>query len=516
VTGTQSVKGTLLRGAAAGLVAGLLGALVLLALRSGAGVPLLAELLPDRVLPHLPVDLFLEVIGKFGGTMTSKELAYWGGFPAELGAGAVAGVLTATLAARGRPAGRALLAAVATVWLVVLAGLWPVLDASYLGLPALAGRVATAAALLAAFLAVAGCLVGTVRLLGIPPRRVESGAGRAEPGRRAVLVAGGGALLAAAAGGLALRLFQDGAFVYDGTRLLPARRAPITPAGDFYVVTKNLIDPDVDASLWRLEVAGDVQRPLTLDLGRLRQLGGTTQETTLECISNGVGYGLLSNALWTGLPLAQLLARAGVGPGAVQVALHGADGYVHTLALDRAMRGHALVAHAMNGAPLTRRHGSPARAVVPGAYGEVSVKWLTRVTVRSSETQGYYELQGWQPDHVHTTSVVDAPRGGQVLRLSELPVVQVHGVAFAGDRGIRSVDFSWDDGATWHPARLDYQRSPLAWALWSFEWAPPGPGRHVLTARATDGRGTPQETRSHGFAPAGASGLHRVRVTVEA
>ncbi|HEY4939679.1 MAG TPA: hypothetical protein VIJ69_11670, partial [Actinomycetota bacterium] len=79
MTGTQRVRGTLLRGAAAGLVAGLLGALVLLALRSWAGVPLLAELLPDRVLPHLPVDLFLEVIGKFGGTMTSKELAYWSG-----------------------------------------------------------------------------------------------------------------------------------------------------------------------------------------------------------------------------------------------------------------------------------------------------------------------------------------------------------------------------------------------------------------------------------------------------
>lgn len=64
----------------------------------------------------------------------------------------------------------------------------------------------------------------------------------------------------------------------------------------------NLVDPDVAPALWRLAVDGVVERPFAITLGELRAMDTVTQETTLECISNGVGYGLLSNATWTGGP----------------------------------------------------------------------------------------------------------------------------------------------------------------------------------------------------------------------
>lgn len=138
--------------------------------------------------------------------------------------------------------------------------------------------------------------------------------------------------------------------------------------------------------------------------------------------------------------------------------MQGVDAYVHTLELGRAIRGGALVAFDMNGAPLMTRHGAPARAVVPGAYGEVSVKWLTRVTVLDHAEKGYYESQGWEAGTVHTTSAIDLPRPCQRIAAGRPFLVQ--GVAYAGDRGVGRVELSTDGGASWLTARIDYARSP--------------------------------------------------------
>lgn len=489
-------------GAAAGLAAGLL----LLALRF-AGVPLPNELLADRFLPLLPVNVFLQLLGRLGGPIAAKELAFAGGAVGPALVGALAGGLLARL---GRP----------RWWLVpaaaVLAGgfvavTWPALDASYVGLPAPWAQVIDVASIAAAIglgaALLAALLPTTTREARTPDRPVR----HAVP-RRSVLVAGTGALLAAATGVLAVQLFRRGAFTYDGTRLLAVPRQPVTPAGQFYLVTKNLVDPDVDPGVWRLRVDGAVQRPFEMTLDELRALDRTTEEITLECISNGVGYGLLSNAIWTGVSLGRLIERAAPLPPTRAIALRGADGYVHTLELDRAVQGGSLVALEMNGAPLVTRHGAPARAVVPGAYGEVSVKWLTRVTVLDHAEKGYYESQGWMASMLHTTSVIDLPRRGQRLAAGEQTVVR--GVAYAGDRGVSRVELSTDGGGSLLTAIIDYSRSPFAWALWSAPWTPSLTGVRTLVVRAYDGAGDAQEQVAHGFAPAGATGLHSVDVIV--
>ena len=129
------------------------------------------------------------------------------------------------------------------------------------------------------------------------------------------------------------------------------------------------------------------------------------------CISNRIGAGLMSNAVWQGVRLRDLLEASRPLPGAVEVFLNGADAYTDTFAFEKAMDPTTIVAFAMNGEPLPQRHGYPARVVVPGLYGEKNVKWVTRIEVVDYDAKGFYEQQGWGPNFViPTRSDIFGPR----------------------------------------------------------------------------------------------------------
>ena len=491
---------------AAGALGGLAATVLLTALKTVTGLPLLVEAVSDRALPHLPVDQFLQLLGLLGGPITAKEIAYWSGFLGQVAAGAALGAVLG----RHRRRRQLLAAACAGVWVLLAVALWPVLGQSYLGYSPAQARAVNLASLAAGLLAFAAVFEASLAVSGGEAKNSAP----ARPGltlsRRRLLLLGGGVALAASLGIQARSLFGKGSFVYDGT-LLRGPVTPITPNHSFYIVTKNLIDPDVLEADWRLRVGGLVQHELSFTLDELAALPSRTQLTTLECISNGVGYGLISNAEWTGVPLGELLRRAGHRAPAGWVNLHAADGFSHSLSVEMAMRDTTLIAYRMNGYFLPHLHGFPARLIAPGTYGEVNVKWLTEIELVRERVPGYYDTQGWKPDHVHTMSRIDEPRSGETIHLSGGPV-PIHGIAFAGERGIAGVEVN--DGRGWMPARIDYGPSPLAWSLWSLEWRPPGPGSYDLVVRATDGAGRLQESRSHGTAPAGATGYMHRRVTV--
>jgi DMSO/TMAO reductase YedYZ molybdopterin-dependent catalytic subunit len=283
---------------------------------------------------------------------------------------------------------------------------------------------------------------------------------------------------------------------------------PITPNDRFYVVTKNVIDPDVKRSLWWLEIRGAVAAPQAYSYEALTALPSVDQRTTLQCISNSVGGGLVSNAVWRGVPLRALLIAARPSPAAVQILLQGVDGYRDTIPLEQALAEHTLVAYAMNGDSLPGRHGFPVRLIVPGLVGEKSVKWLTRVVVNEKPTTGFYEGQGWGPNFVlQTHSRFYAPDFGRPLPAGA-PIV-LRGTAFAGARGIREVDVRVDDGP-WQRADIDYSGAAIEWVHWRMVWTPERPGEYRLTVRATDGDGVLQTAVERGFAPEGATGHHRV------
>jgi DMSO/TMAO reductase YedYZ molybdopterin-dependent catalytic subunit len=177
-------------------------------------------------------------------------------------------------------------------------------------------------------------------------------------------------------------------------------------------------------------------------------------------------------------------------------------------ALDQA----TLVAYGMNDSTLPRAHGYPARIIAPGIYGMKSVKWLRRIEVVDHDYLGYWERSaGW--DNVAVIKIasrIDVPQKLAAVKGE----VTVAGVAWAGDRGIRRVEVSFDGGRSWAPAILRRELTRLTWRQWRLPWRPTGSGRTVIQVRAVDGRGAPQIATPAPPSPSGASGYHQVEVVV--
>jgi DMSO/TMAO reductase YedYZ molybdopterin-dependent catalytic subunit len=408
------------------------------------------------------------------------------------------------------------------LWVVSVALLWPVLDANYRGLPPSSARLVSMLALLVQYAAYGAALLLLYRWLAPRPSLAVRPVPVGEPlGRRAVVAGAAGVAMAAGSGALIRDLNARAAFSYDGTAYSGPGVEPVAPSDKFYTVTKNVVDPNVDTRVWRLEIGGMVEEPRSYTFADLVALGGIEQESTLMCISNRIGAGLFSNAVWQGIPLRDLLEASRPLPGAREVLLNGADAYTDTFTFEKAMNPTTIVAFAMNGEPLPQRHGYPARVVVPGLYGEKNVKWVTRIEVVDYDAKGFYEQQGWGPNFViPTRSDIFAPRWVRrrgdafVEPFTAGRMAVIRGRAFAGDRGVQSVEFSPDDGQTWRGVRIDYPGTNLTWTFWSADWLPQEPGEYTLLSRAVDGAGEPQPSETRGIVPQGATGYHRVTATV--
>jgi DMSO/TMAO reductase YedYZ molybdopterin-dependent catalytic subunit len=307
---------------------------------------------------------------------------------------------------------------------------------------------------------------------------------------------------------------------------LEALRYPITPAGLHYLLIHYDI-PAVDPDAFRLELAGAVERPLSLSLDELRARERVSMPVTFECAGNGrallaprpLSQPWLTEAVgtaeWGGTPLGPLLDEAGVRPTAVEALFTGLDrgleggvpqAYERSLALADAE--HALLAYEMNGAPLPPQHGHPLRLVVPGWYGMTNVKWLGRITLLEEPFQGYQQAVGYRlydaegvPGEPVTRmlprSLMVPPGVPDFMtreRLLEPGPVALTGRAWSGYGPIERVEVSTDGGAGFAPALLDEPLGPAAWTGWRFEWDA-APGEHVLCSRATDaaGHGQPLE-----------------------
>jgi DMSO/TMAO reductase YedYZ molybdopterin-dependent catalytic subunit len=404
----------------------------------------------------------------------------------------------------------------AALWIITLIVLWPVLGTHYAGLPPARATVVIVMGLLSSYAAYGLALVGIYRLMAGSLSRRGLPVPAHAMGRRALLFAGIGVIAAAATGELMRRLYARATFSYDGLRYQGPDIQPMTPNDRFYVVSKNVIDPLISPSIWRLEVTGLAERPRVYRYEDLLAMPAVTQETTLECISNDIGDGLMSNALWKGVPMRHLLDAAHPRQGAVEVLLHAADGYTDTLTLDKAMDPTTLVVYEMNGDVLPERHGYPACVIVPGLFGKNNVKWVTRIDLVDADVKGFYEKQGWGPSFVvPTTSRFDYPSHGQTLRPAQGEMVVLKGIAYAGARGVTRVEVSLDHAQTWYEARIDYKGAPMAWVLWSYDWQPPHPGEYTLVVRTTDGTGELQTPAYRSFAPQGATGYHVISVRVE-
>lgn len=382
-----------------------------------------------------------------------------------------------------------------------------------------------------------GTAVGLWLLVWLWQRSATAGDAAADPeaaraSRRAVLLWGTGLLAAGALGTLVGRaLSQVGEAVSTvrdrlaGIRVrqpvdVPAAASQnvagqtpyLTPNDEFYRIDTAVIVPRVDPDEWRLRVTGLVDRELTLTFDDLLAEELVEALVTLTCVSNFIGGDLAGNAVWTGLPVREVLARAGVQEGADMVLSTSVDGFsagtpLAAMTDDR----NALLAVAMNGEPLPAEHGFPVRLVVPGLYGYVSAtKWVTELKVTTfADDEGYWTPRGWSAlGPVKTASRIDVPRNQSV----SAGQVVVAGVAWAQHRGISRVEVRIGDGE-WQDATLAAEPSVDSWRQWLYLWDAP-PGEYDITVRATDGDGELQTEQPAPPAPDGATGWHTVQVVV--
>ena len=291
----------------------------------------------------------------------------------------------------------------------------------------------------------------------------------------------------------------------------------VMPNLRFYVRNHFQI-PKLESSSWRLNIDGLVERPLSLSLRDLVKMPSQTQFVTLECAGNGRSLlsprvngeqwnlGAVSTAEWTGVPLAEVLDRAGVKGGAREVVFRGADSgkldtssepirFERSLSMDDAQGSEALLAYAMNGETLPIQHGYPLRVIVPGWYAVASVKWLTEIEVISGLFSGHYQTETyffeWQRSEQvvrepvslqRVRSLITEPEPDSEVEQGDLPI---RGVAWSGAAPITRVEVRIG-GGPWQDARLVGERRRHSWQGWELIARLERPGSTVISARATD------------------------------
>jgi DMSO/TMAO reductase YedYZ molybdopterin-dependent catalytic subunit len=290
----------------------------------------------------------------------------------------------------------------------------------------------------------------------------------------------------------------------------PAPGVPpeVTPVEAFYEMRKFPTVVPPAAPDFKLVIDGLVNTPLQLSMSDLLALPRTDTYITRQCVSNPVGGSLISTALFSGVPLRDVIDKAGLQPGVVQLKFYGRDGYEESVPVEYALQN-GLIAYAMNGATLPDNHGTPLKMEIPGLYGFKNMKWLTRIEAINKPFQGVWAREGWTQDAFYKTmSKIDAvtlnPKGGTTIA----------GIAFTtlSKKGIQAVQVQVN-GGTWQDATL--HTPPLSERTW-VQWRLDVPDRGALTigCRAVAGDGEAQiEAKQQQF-PDGASGLHTVTINV--
>jgi sulfite oxidase len=298
----------------------------------------------------------------------------------------------------------------------------------------------------------------------------------------------------------------------------------LTPVPHFFVRNHMFEPSELDPAGWQLTIGGEVEKPLTLNLTELSKLEAHSVVNTLECAGNGRsqyrpqvpgiqwGKGAVGTARFSGPRLRDVLDRAGVKTTGKHVMFRGLDEvpgkvppFIRSIPIEKALDADTLIATHMNGSPLTKHHGFPARALVPGWVGSASCKWLTEIKLLENEFAGNFMNPGYRmpnqpvkpgeavkPEDTHpltaltVKSVIAGPTDGSTVKPGRMVI---HGAAWAGEADITKVEISTDAGTTWSAAKLGHDQSHFAWRLWSYHWKAAKTGDYTIMSRATDSQG---------------------------
>ncbi len=309
-------------------------------------------------------------------------------------------------------------------------------------------------------------------------------------------------------------------------------RGVFTPNDQFFVRWHWAVIPNaVDVGQFRLAVHGHVGTTLSLsltdivdgfprvELAAVNQCSGNSRGRFLPRVPGGQwDNGAMGNAKWLGVRLRDLLDRAGVKAGAVQVRFDGMDepvvadapDFMKSLDIDHARDGEVMIAYAMNGQQLPLLNGFPLRLVVPGWYSTYWIKMLNDIEVLDRPDDNFWMKTAYTiPDTPHAnvapgqTGVKMVPINRMVPRSfitnlrdgasvpADAPTL-VRGIAFGGDTGVAQVDLSPDGAKTWQPTKLGTDEGKFGFRQWETNVTLAGSGSHALMVRCTNSNGIAQ------------------------
>jgi DMSO/TMAO reductase YedYZ molybdopterin-dependent catalytic subunit len=332
---------------------------------------------------------------------------------------------------------------------------------------------------------------------------------------------------------------QKGAMILQRTRppLLETPfevfdRGVFTPNDRFYVRWHLANIPTaIDPIEFRLKVRGHVRQPLSLSLQDLLQDFPPFEIAAVnQCSGNSRGFfsprvtggqwenGAMGNALWRGVRLKDVLDRAGVNAGAVQVRLKGLDtglvpqtpNFLKSLAVDHARDGEVMIAYEMNGEPLPLLNGFPLRLVVPGWYATYWVKMLEDIEVLDQPDENYWTSKAYLIPDTPGANVTPEQKGVKMIPINRMlprsfftsladgavvkrgQTLNVRGIAFGGDTGVAKVLLSADQGQRWQEARLGANHGHYSFRQWESPLRFATAGRQRLMVRAVNTAGVMQ------------------------
>jgi len=315
-------------------------------------------------------------------------------------------------------------------------------------------------------------------------------------------------------------------------------RTAFTPNEAFYVRWHlDGIPNAVDLKEWKLQIEGNVNKPLALtlpdlmqkfkpvSLAAVNQCSGNSRSRLLPRVPGGQwGNGAMGNAMWTGVRLRELLDMAGVKSGSLQVQFQGLETgqgpaglgsnlFLKSLDLKNPVLDECLVAYLMNGEPLPMLNGFPVRLVVPGYFATYWTKCLSWIRVLTAPDENFWMKTGYRmPDTPRGNTTPDDVKAGKVktIPLERFPVrsffitpdgsskipsgmnVTLRGIAFSGFGAVNRVEISDDGGKNWTAAKLGENHGAYSFRTWEAPWTAESPGHHSLAVRATDEKGNTQ------------------------
>jgi DMSO/TMAO reductase YedYZ molybdopterin-dependent catalytic subunit len=305
-----------------------------------------------------------------------------------------------------------------------------------------------------------------------------------------------------------------------------------TPNDRFFVRWHLAYIPtQIDAASFRLVVHGKVGKPLSLSIEQLmKEFEPVELAAVNQCSGNSRGLfnprvaggqwanGAMGCARWTGVRLKDILDRAGVDAGAVQVRFNGLDSgvvsatpdFIKSLDVDHARDGEVMVAYGMNGEQLPLLNGFPLRLVVPGWYSTYWVKMLNDIEVLDKPDDNFWMAKAYLiPDTPHA-SVVPGQAGFKSVPINRMVprsfftnlrdgdhvvsghAVQMRGIAFGGDTGVAKVLWSSDGGGQWKEAELEKDYGKYSFRRWRAHYTPTSRGEDTLMVKAVNSHGVEQ------------------------